>query len=391
MKNIFKRILSLVAVVLILVSSMSTFVMAAGIVDAAKLSVVAVRGPGSGDVYKFGTGFVIGEVGKPVEYVVTNNHVVDGHLNDDAFVYFNAAAGKAVTARICFSSQQLDLAILKLPEPTNERKAAVLCPGKLVDLDDTFMALGYPADTYSDFVNLSMDDITVARGGIKRMTYVERREAFMLDIDVKNGYSGGPVVNSEGQVVGITTFGKDDEKFARWIDEIIDYCEDEEIPVTVYNAFPWTIVAIAGAIVLVIIVLVIILVARSGKKNVGSDINVTTMVTPEKTPGDETVGARVIAVGGTLNGRKFNVSGAVRVGRDPSKCTIVFPVNTQGVSALHCEIAYLNGACYVKDLGSSYGTYTMDGTKLTPNAPQILKSGDKFYLASPENTFEVRF
>ena len=102
-------------------------------------------------------------------------------------------------------------------------------------------------------------------------------------------------------------------------------------------------------------------------------------------------GARIIVIGGVLNGKKYNLSGTVRIGRDASRCAIAYPVSTQGVSGLHCEVTFDGNVCYLKDLGSSYGTYTGTGVKLTKDVPVMLRSGDKFYLASPENTFEIRF
>ena len=92
-----------------------------------------------------------------------------------------------------------------------------------------------------------------------------------------------------------------------------------------------------------------------------------------------------------MNGKRYEVNGIIKIGRNSSVCGIAYPVNTQGVSGEHCEISFDGSVCYVKDLGSSYGTFTSDGKKLAPNVPKLLNSGDKFYLAIPENTFEVRF
>ncbi|MCD8159204.1 MAG: FHA domain-containing protein [Clostridiales bacterium] len=42
-------------------------------------------------------------------------------------------------------------------------------------------------------------------------------------------------------------------------------------------------------------------------------------------------------------------------------------------------------------MNSSYGTFLSNGKKLAPNSATLLNSGDKFYLASPKNTFEIRY
>ncbi len=391
----FRRVMSLFAVIAIIFSFMTVSV-SAGTASDAKNSVVAVI---SQDGYSYGTGFAIGEVGKPVEYIVTNNHVVRGDSgNTTATVAFDLASNEMMLANVYFYDAEKDVAVLKLPQPTEKRTAMVLCPMEDVDPDDEFAALGYPGNQATDWPKYNTDDITVTKGGIKKADRIDGLDVYMLDLTITHGNSGGPLVNSNGEVVGVNTFGLNDDNYAIAIDELLKVIDTDRIPVTLHGSINWLLVA--GAVVLLaIIVLVVILATR--KKGNGNDYvptnytmpveNITSPTMPKQAPPQNKAGARVVAIGGTLNGKRYSVSGTVRVGRDASKCAIAFPVSTQGVSGVHCEVAYDGAVCYVKDLNSSYGTFTMDGKKLAPNVPQILKSGDKFYLASPENTFEVRF
>ncbi|MBQ4159469.1 MAG: FHA domain-containing protein, partial [Clostridia bacterium] len=243
------------------------------------------------------------------------------------------------------------------------------------------------------------DDITVTKGGIKKTDRLRGLDVYMLDLYITHGNSGGPLVNSKGEVVGINTFGVADESYAIAIDELLKVIDTDRIPVTLHGHMNWYLI-IGAAVLLLIIILVVVLVVRknSNKAYTGgytqpmdSGIAPTDEKIAPNPPTPAKPSARVIAISGTLNGKRYEVSGAVKIGRDASKCAIAFPVNTQGVSGVHCEVAFDGSVCYVKDLNSSYGTYTVDGQKLAANAPQILKSGDKFYLASPANTFEVRF
>ncbi len=396
-----KRVVSLLAVFMILFSFMAVTVSAKTPTEA-KNSVVAVIGADGSQ----GSGFAIGEVGKPVEYIVTNNHVVQGEAgNTTATVAFDLASNDFVLANVYFYDAEKDLAVLKLPQATDKRQAMVLCPMEDVNPDDEFAALGYPADQVSDWPKYNKDDITITKGGIKKADRLNGGDIYILDLVITFGNSGGPLVNSKGEVVGINAGGysvgegANTQNYAIVIDELLRVIDTDRIPVTLHGQINWILVA-GGIVLLAIIVLVILLIVR--KKN-GNDDNYSgtnyTMpldnganrTAPRQTPVANEAGARVIAIGGTLNGKRYSVNGAIKLGRDSSKCGIAFPVNTQGVSGVHCEISFVGGVCYVKDLGSSYGTFTMDGQKLNPNAPQILKSGDKFYLASPENTFEVRF
>lgn len=389
--------MSLFAVIVLMFSFM-TVTVSAGTASDAKNSVVAVI---SQDGTSYGTGFAIGEVGKPVEYIVTNNHVVQGDAgNTTATIAFDLASNDFVLANVYFFDAAKDVAVLKLPQPTDKRQAMVLCPMEDVDPDDAFAALGYPGNQATDWPKYNMDDITITKGGIKKADRINGIDVYMLDLAITHGNSGGPLVNSKGEVVGINTFGLNDDNYAIAIDELLKVIDTDRIPVTLHGSINWFLV-VGAVVLLAIIALVVLLIVR--KKNNGGDDNYAgtnyTMpldnganrTMPKQAPAAGKASARVIAIGGTLNGKRYSVTGTVKVGRDSSKCAIAFPVNTQGVSGIHCEVAFDGAVCYVKDLNSSYGTFTIDGKKLTPNVPQILQSGEKFYLASPENTFEVRF
>ena len=395
----FKRVMSLLAVVTILFSLLTVTASAAtNNFSDAKNSVVVVI---SEDGTKYGTGFAIGKPGEPVEYIVTNNHVVNGETNKIAVVAFDLASNEAVQASIFFSDAKKDLAVLKLPKPTELRQAMVLCPMEDVNPDDTFAALGYPGNQVTDWPRYNTDDITITKGGIKKADRLFDMDVYMLDLTITHGNSGGPLVNSEGEVVGINTFAVSGENYAIAIDELLRVIDDR-IPVTLHGEINWII--IVGAAVLVAIIALVLVLVLVNKKKKDDDVVEVSVVdegpvygvpmpdpTPAPAPAPAGPSARLIAHGGTLNGKRFNVSGSIKIGRDSARCQLAFPVSTQGVSGVHCEVAFDGKVCYVKDLGSSYGTFTIDGQKLAANAPKILKSGDKFYLASPENTFEVSF
>lgn len=388
--NGLKRVISLMAAVTLMLSLMAVTALA-GTPSEAKNSVVAVINE---DGASYGSGFAIGEVGKPVEYIVTNNHVVDGDLgHTTATVAFDLASNDYVLASVYFYDAEKDIAVLKLPQPTEKRRAMILCPMEYVDPDDAFAALGYPGNQRTDWPKYNMDDITITKGGIKKADRLTGRDVYMLDLSITHGNSGGPLVNSKGEVVGINTFQDlvSGENYAIAIDELLRVLDTDRIPVTIHGGINWIIIA-AIVIGVIIVALVVVLLTRKKPgvpENPGNPYEIP--ATPASPEAPAAPGARVIALGGSLNGKRFNVSGVVKIGRDASKCAIAYPVNTQGVSGVHCEVAFDGSVCYVKDLGSSYGTFTIDGNKLAPNAAQMLKSGDKFYLASPENTFEVRF
>ncbi len=101
--------------------------------------------------------------------------------------------------------------------------------------------------------------------------------------------------------------------------------------------------------------------------------------------------ASITGIKGIMAGRSFPISGSAVIGRNPEKCTICFPVNTQGISGLHCEIRR-NGSVYeIIDRGSSCGTFLGSGQKLAENVPTALPSGMYFYLGSTEQLFQINY
>ena len=95
---------------------------------------------------------------------------------------------------------------------------------------------------------------------------------------------------------------------------------------------------------------------------------------------------------GQFIGKSFDLSrGSVLLGRDPASCNLVFNKETPGISGKHCQVSYdaAGGSFILTDLGSSFGTYTESGKKLSPNVPERLTSGAVFYLADENVKFQV--
>ena len=98
-------------------------------------------------------------------------------------------------------------------------------------------------------------------------------------------------------------------------------------------------------------------------------------------------GLRLQGVSGTFANRRFALNGTLRIGRDPQLNQIAYPAHVKGVSRVHCELTLVNGQVYLKDLGSTYGTFLAGGQRLAASQPVPLKPGDSFSLASPQETF----
>ncbi|MBR6328782.1 MAG: FHA domain-containing protein [Lachnospiraceae bacterium] len=79
------------------------------------------------------------------------------------------------------------------------------------------------------------------------------------------------------------------------------------------------------------------------------------------------------------------------IGRDQTRCRVVFANETKGVSGVHCSLEFDSdtGSFILTDLGSTYGTFLSDGRKLSANVPCKIQAGEEFYVGDRSNTFSV--
>lgn len=95
-------------------------------------------------------------------------------------------------------------------------------------------------------------------------------------------------------------------------------------------------------------------------------------------------------IGGALQGMTFPISSRVVFGRDPKRCSIIYPKDAKGISSVHCAAEpTADGQIILTDLGSTYGTM-VGGQQLTAGKGVTLRPGDAFTLGGSENRFTVR-
>ncbi len=151
-----------------------------------------------------GSGIIISEDG----YIVTNNHVVDTS-STNSYSYYNISdatsvkvklygSTETIDAKIVGKDSQTDLAVLKIDKTG-------LTPAEFADSDEAVvgefvMAVGSPLglDTTVTSGIISAVNREVVSDGTK---YI----CIQTDAAINSGNSGGALVNSEGQVIGINT------------------------------------------------------------------------------------------------------------------------------------------------------------------------------------------
>src|SRR6056297_2121607 len=142
-----------------------------------------------------GSGVIVREDG----YILTNSHVISDGNSDSIEVLFSD--GTTSSAEVLWYESLLDLAIIKVNR-TN-LKAAELGDSDELIVGEPVVAIGNP---------LSLDlDRTVTSGivsGLDRTLRLENSEIEPLiqtDASINPGNSGGPLLNAQGQVIGINT------------------------------------------------------------------------------------------------------------------------------------------------------------------------------------------
>ena len=80
----------------------------------------------------------------------------------------------------------------------------------------------------------------------------------------------------------------------------------------------------------------------------------------------------------------------ILIGTDPAQASIVVDANSSYISRRHCSIQYdaMQNVYLVTDY-SSNGTYTADGIKINSGIPKMLNRGEKIYLGTTDNMFQL--
>ena len=92
---------------------------------------------------------------------------------------------------------------------------------------------------------------------------------------------------------------------------------------------------------------------------------------------------------GALKGRRIPLEHKLILGRSATRCTVIFPEDLRGVSAVHCTIRRRGATMTITDENSSYGTY-VQGVRLIPGHAKILHRGQIITLGSEEQTLTVK-
>jgi putative serine protease PepD len=151
-------------------------------------------GGGSGQTEAEGSGWVYDSQG----HIVTNEHVVDG-ATSISVQFWN---GKTYTAHLVGADKTTDLAVIKVDAPSSQ--LFPLSVGSSTDLQvgDGVVAIGSPFGLEE---TVTSGIVSALHRSISSQTQFTISNAIQTDAAINHGNSGGPLLDSQGRVVGVNS------------------------------------------------------------------------------------------------------------------------------------------------------------------------------------------
>ena len=173
-------------------------------VDKAKDAVVMIEGYKAGQVSSTGTGFVY-KTDSKYGYIMTNEHVIE----DVDKIVLVMSDDTEVEATLLGSDQYLDLAVIRIDK---DKVISVLEVGSSTNTEvgDTVFTIGSPLGyeyrgTVTSGILSGKDRMVSVSVGNNSQTQDYVMKVLQTDAAINPGNSGGPLLNINGEVIGINS------------------------------------------------------------------------------------------------------------------------------------------------------------------------------------------
>src|SRR3954463_13466967 len=158
------------------------------------------NGNGSGQESQAeGSGFVIDADG----HVATNQHVVDGATS----ITVTFADGKTASAKVVGTDPSSDVGVIKVDAPKSELHPLAFGDSNDVQVGDGVVAIGSPFGLEE---TVTSGIVSALHRAIQGMTNFTINDSIQTDAAINHRNPGGPVLNPQGQVVGVNAQIKSD-------------------------------------------------------------------------------------------------------------------------------------------------------------------------------------
>lgn len=397
-----------------------------------------------------GTGFAIGKTGEDSDTFLTNWHCVtaSGKYDLSQTEIWILQEGceidrsgypdpdRSFTCEVLKTTTGYpDYAIIRATETISGYKALPLLSSQEIPDGATVYALGYPGEV-KDISNskYGIDDITATNGIISQhMQFSEADNTWVLlhTALIAHGNSGGPLISSDGAVIGLNTYGVTQENtryMAVYIDYAMEGLDELGIPYDLYgqetqvtettspeeeaeeknedkedeeNSNLTLIIAAACIVAVALVAAAVVLVQRNKRQQEQARLEAQRREEAlrrqqeeqrrqEQRRRQEEQRRQTQMAAFRLrcwDGRVVPIGVSTTLGRDPGN-SIVLPQNAAGVSRIHCRLEVQGNQLFLVDAGSTYGTL-LQGRRIPPQTPIALRPGATFCLASETYSFTL--
>jgi putative serine protease PepD len=139
-----------------------------------------------------GSGFVYDSSG----HIVTNQHVVDG-AQSISVKFWN---GKTYSAQVVGSDSSTDLAVIKVNAPDSQLHPLILGSSSNLAVGDPVVAIGSPFGLEE---TVTSGIVSALHRSIDSPGNFAISDTIQTDAAINHGNSGGPLLNAQGQVIGV--------------------------------------------------------------------------------------------------------------------------------------------------------------------------------------------
>lgn len=167
-----------------------------GITTKAEVTQQTYFGPQSGYVEGIGSGSIVSSDG----YILTNSHVVSNGEASDISVLFND--GTTTPAKLVWNDSTLDLAILKIEK--DNLPAMKLADSDDVGVGDRVVAIGNPLG-FELQSTVTSGIISGLNRTVNFQNGAQMDGLMQTDAAINSGNSGGALLNSKGEQIGINS------------------------------------------------------------------------------------------------------------------------------------------------------------------------------------------
>jgi putative serine protease PepD len=156
-------------------------------------------GGGGGTAQAQGSGWVYDSDG----HIVTNDHVVDG-AQSISVRFWN---GKTYSATVVGTDQSTDLAVIRVDAPSSELHPLQVGDSSAVQVGDGVVAIGSPFGLEG---TVTSGIVSALHRAITAPNNFTINDSIQTDAAINHGNSGGPLLNTQGQVIGVNAQIKSD-------------------------------------------------------------------------------------------------------------------------------------------------------------------------------------